>query len=189
MNLARAMLALGLTLAEVLVLQAASGATTDELNPEWGVIFPASKATSITFADNNRVSGAWSPGESDVRMIEPLLASAMRGAFDRAAYGGKSPLRVSSYYRQYGGVYMGGKRLIIVNAFHRSALASQISYVTEPCATLVGRTQASGAEIRCAKPADFWKREVVGAYDGGCHYLHAAFDVSKKTFEYVFCQQ
>jgi len=113
----------------------------------------------------------------------------MRATFDGASYGGKSPLRVRSYYRQYGGVYMDGKRLIIVNAFHRLALESQIAYLTEPCATLIGRTPASDVEIKCHKPVDFWKREVVGAYDGGCHYLHAAFDVRERTFEYVFCQQ
>jgi len=137
--------------------------------PEWSVIFTAEQMASFAAGQKRptRFEGFWTPSRGDVDQFERLIAPQLTQEISRhQTVGDTSLLRVNEYYRQYIGVLDGGVQRLIANGFHSAFV-----------------------ESRRDRPADFWKHELTGAFDGGCMFFHAAYDVAKRAFEGLACQR
>ena len=100
----------------VLFWPAAAPAATTAVNPNWGVIFPAEKAAQLTRQCSRsapRPEGAWLPTPEDIARLEPGLTRTLADA----------QVQPGAYYRQYGGLIVGGRRIIYVNGV-RNAVAT-----------------------------------------------------------------
>lgn len=98
---------------------------------EWGVVFPAGRAELLTRQCSRAVpgkpEGTWDPSPAQINRLEMSLTNFIdiffrRHFIDRA---GARALVPENYYRQYGGVTLGGRRFIYVNGFHRSHIELQ----------------------------------------------------------------
>jgi hypothetical protein len=85
-----------------------AAAATVGLNPYWGVIFPAAQAPQLArqcSRETPRAEGVWQPAPSDIARLEsgltPLLV--------------QHQVQPGAYYRQYGGLIVGGRKIIYVN--------------------------------------------------------------------------
>ena len=85
--------------------------------PDSGAVFAGDKARELV-GQCSRISpgpveGVWTPSQADIDALEPvlfaLLAEKLRTAGVAAAPG--------TYLRQYGGLIIGGRRIIYVNGF------------------------------------------------------------------------
>jgi hypothetical protein len=65
---------------------------------------------------------------------------------------------LDDYYRQYGGIVVGGRRIVYINAFH-------------------GLILYWAATVRPARPID-WQHVAVDACGGGTMFFGAEFDVA-----------
>src|SRR5262249_19577388 len=148
-----------------------SSADQDRLNPDWGAIFREGPGLGGN-------SKWWSPSLSDIREVDEQLAAALKTELkgDIAA-----ALHPSDYYRQYAGVLERGRRIIVVNGFHKTHVASEIQGLPGGRCTEYGPGSDEPVEKLCpaipGKPADFWKSDWVVVSDGGCSYFDAAYDV------------
>ena len=126
-----------------------------KFNPNSGVIFAAERARELAHqcsrAVPSPIDGTWTPSEDQIRALEgPLVAlvkqEAARGDFPTAE------IDVTKYFRQYGGLVVGGKRIIHVNAFdeHLAGLS--------------------------------WRSEVPTVCDGGYGLFGVEYDPATKTF-------
>ncbi len=87
---------------------AAAFAATSPLNPYWGVIFPAEQAPTLARQCSRatpRAEGAWQPQPADIAKLEAGLTRVLVAA----------KLQPGAYYRQYGGLTVGGRHIIYVN--------------------------------------------------------------------------
>jgi hypothetical protein len=78
------------------------------VNPNWGVLFPAEQAASLTRQCSRttpRPQGAWQPLPSDIARLDPALTALLAG----------KSLQPAAYYRQYGGLVVNGRHIIYVN--------------------------------------------------------------------------
>jgi hypothetical protein len=85
-----------------------AAASAPSLNPNWGTIFPAAQAPQLARQCSRsapRAEGAWQPTAADIVKLEPGLANALTGA----------QVQAGAYYRQYGGLIVGGRHIIYVN--------------------------------------------------------------------------
>jgi hypothetical protein len=85
-----------------------AAAATTAVNPAWGVIFPAEKAVQLTRQCSRsapRPEGAWQPTPEDIAKLEPGLTRTLAAA----------QVQPGAYYRQYGGLIVGGHHIIYVN--------------------------------------------------------------------------
>jgi hypothetical protein len=85
--------------------------------PERGVIFPRDKAIALTRTCSRPrpgpVEGTWTPKPRQIAELE----SGLPQEFARAAARAQHPdLNAENYYRQYGGLIIGGRKIIYVNA-------------------------------------------------------------------------
>ncbi|HEY0107964.1 MAG TPA: hypothetical protein VGB91_17915 [Rhizomicrobium sp.] len=83
-------------------------AATTAVNPVWGVIFPAEKAPLLArqcSRSTPRAEGAWQPTPADIARLEPGLTRTLAAA----------QVQPGAYYRQYGGLIVGGRHIIYVN--------------------------------------------------------------------------
>jgi hypothetical protein len=109
------------------------------------------------------VQGLWTPDAAIIATLEPVLASALHGALERASpskpppvlpAGAAAPARFTAveYYRQYSGLIIGGRRVVYVNGFRS------------------GRT-----------PPANWQTVAPRTCDGGLSFFGAEFDVETGT--------
>jgi hypothetical protein len=99
----------------VFALALPAAAATTPLNPYWGVIFPAEQAASLTRQCSRttpRPEGAWQPLPSDIAKLEPGLANLLIA----------QKVQPGAYYRQYGGLTVGGRHLIYVNGVRNAVV-------------------------------------------------------------------
>ncbi len=104
-----------IVLAAALLWPTVPVAATTAVNPNWGVIFPAERAAALTRQCSRsapRPEGAWLPTLDDIARLEPGLTRALADA----------QVQPGAYYRQYGGLIVGGRRIIYVNGV-RNAVA------------------------------------------------------------------
>jgi hypothetical protein len=95
--------------------------------------------------------------------LEDALLPALQLALDRRPPS-ETPLLARDYYRQYGGLIVGGKRIIYVNGFHRWFLA------------------------RSGRNADAWTRWrtiAVRVCDGGLEYFGAEYDPDTRQVDAI----
>jgi hypothetical protein len=87
-------------------------------DPSTGAVFPPERALQLTKPCSrlrfSGYEGTWAPGEKQIQALETRLAPFLA---DRMAYDHVSLEMFPIYYRQYGGVIIGGKHLIQVNGF------------------------------------------------------------------------
>ncbi len=90
------------------LLCAAAWAGTTPLNPNWGVIFPAAQAPLLArqcSRSTPSAEGVWQPAAGDIARLEPGLARTLAA----------QQVQPGAYYRQYGGLVVGGRRIVYVN--------------------------------------------------------------------------
>lgn len=72
------------------------------------------------------IEGVWTPSEADIAMLEPALF-ALLGRELRRTGSDRTP---EGYYRQYGGLILGGRRVIYVNGFAAEVVHSMHRLMT-----------------------------------------------------------
>jgi hypothetical protein len=113
------------------------------------------------------VQGAWLPGAASIRQVEEGLGAAFDAAVEQAGTPVADRRPLPEYHRQYGGLVVGGRRIVYVNAFHERLLQL-------------------GLSIRPPRPVD-WRHVAVNVCDGWTSYFGAEFDVgSGKITALVF---
>ncbi len=115
-------LAAALTLAWPLMAAAAP-----TLNPDWGTVFPADRAALLARQCSRTmpapVTGTWAPTAAQIAALESGLAQMLA---DHLAVRSDVRLSAADYYRQYGGLVVGGRRIIYVNGFFRSLIDDEV---------------------------------------------------------------
>ena len=94
----------------------------NEFDPARGVIFPATKASSLTFhCGKHRLisDGSWTPSSRDVERLEAKLAPLLAWKLPTTSPTGEART-VTAYYRQYGGLTVGGMPVIFINGFREN---------------------------------------------------------------------
>jgi hypothetical protein len=140
-------------------------------------LFPSSKGT--VFPENNALAllqqcrpvphaqGTWLPLPDQIRELESRIEDPFRSARkawlkdisrimkkDLSAF----PESHEPYYRQYGGLIVGGRKIIYVNAFHKPR------------------------EWASVGPPAQWHSQVVSICDGGSSFFGVSYDLQSKTF-------
>jgi hypothetical protein len=123
-----------------------------------GVLFPEQSAESLTHQCGRPMpgvaQGTWIPDAVMVANLEDALLPALQQALDRKTPSEPRRLFARDYYRQYGGLIVGGKRIIYINGFHR----------------------ASMAWLGHAREETNWRTSAVRACDGWLRYFGAEYD-------------
>ena len=102
-------------IASALLWAGAAPAAPMAVNPDWGVVFPAEQAVSLTRQCSRtapRPEGAWLPLPSDIARLDPALTSLLAG----------KSLQPAAYYRQYGGLVVNGRHVIYVNGVRNAVV-------------------------------------------------------------------
>jgi hypothetical protein len=137
-------------------------AGADPMRADQGVVLPAQEQVKLPEScarpSPSGLSGQWTPSRADIDRLERRLASVIDEALARVILEGNETLpRPNDYYRQYGGLYREGRRVVYVCGLHRG---------------LVEKT--AGREA--------WTRRAMGVDDGGLAVLHVLYDVDKDEF-------
>jgi hypothetical protein len=109
----------------VAFLCAAAAPGQSLLNPQWGTIFQPVQALQLAHqcsrAAPSPITAVWLPTPAQIAALEPRLSALLSSQL--ATYS-KDRFSAADYYRQYGGLVVGGKQIIYVNGFNRRLLAS-----------------------------------------------------------------
>jgi hypothetical protein len=99
---------------------------TIALNPDHAVLFPADKASLLARTCSRTAPGpieaTWTPTPEQIAELETELPAVFQKEAHKEV--GPSP-NIESYYLLYGGLQIGGKRIIYVNASGRPAPPSK----------------------------------------------------------------
>ena len=142
-----------------------STADADLMRTDWGVVLPAREQAKLPEScarpSPSGLTGQWTPSRAEIDRLERGLPSIVTKALARVVLEGNEKLpRPSDYYRQYGGFYRDGRRIVYVCGLHRGLV----------------EMMAKTAE------RDAWMRTAMGADDGGLAVLHVLYDVDKDKF-------
>jgi hypothetical protein len=150
-------------------LAAEPGAPEDSLDPTCGHVFSGAAARTLASAliPAEELGAVWDPTPAEITLLEGILAQELKKRVAARA----SPLHVRDYYRQYAGAHRQGRRLIVINGFHRSYVEQERAWLSEP------RTEAELERFPVeARGKDFWHFVPVGVLDGGEHFFEAFYD-------------
>jgi hypothetical protein len=114
------------------------------LNPSWGVIFPAAQAPTLARQCSRaapRAEGVWLPTPADIARLEPGLARVLADA----------KVQPGAYYRQYGGLVVGGRHIVYVNGARNAVTPAD--WRTSPISICDGGALAFGVEYDPASGA------------------------------------
>jgi len=138
----------------------APDAVSQSAQPAWTILSPEEAEHFLHPCSRptpEGLSGSWTPTPTDIAPVEAALAGrvAAEMAKVRSDFRPKEPAR---YYRQYGGVFLGDRRLIFVVGLSKA---------------MVDR-----------RPAAFssWRREILRLCDFGDKVFGAVFDPKAKAF-------
>jgi hypothetical protein len=155
-------------LAFLCVAGSALAQTDDAFQPNTGAIFPAHSARVLTnqcsrFAPDPE--GVWTPSAEDIARLEPTLFSLVNDELRREGdqYG---PRTAASYYRQYGGLIVGGRRIIYINGV----------------VNLEQRMIAMSEITRNHRSLD-WRTQTFLLCDGGTTTFGVEYDVATHSFQ------
>ncbi|HEX4303024.1 MAG TPA: hypothetical protein VHZ78_09535 [Rhizomicrobium sp.] len=115
----------------------ASLAGVSPLNPGWGTVFPAEQAAQLARQCSRaapRAEGAWLPTPADIAKLEPGLTQTLIVA----------KVQPGAYYRQYGGLIVGGRHIIYVNGVRNAVVTG--NWRTAPISICDGGALAFGVE-------------------------------------------
>jgi hypothetical protein len=95
---------------------------------------------------------------------------------------GGPPPKVRDYYRQYAGIILKGRKLILINGFYKSHVEYTIAWLAMP------RSEAELAAFpAAARNKDYWHFVPVVVLEGGDHYFEAYYDPAHRrisSFEF-----
>jgi len=134
--------------------------------PHW-VVFPEQSAVSLAHQCSRQVpspDGSWAPDAATIRQLEEALPAALQDALDRKTPASSAQFKASDYYRQYGGLVAGGKKIVYINGFHRQALDLLAEF---------------------PKRAMSWQTSPVVVCDGGRWYFGAEYDPSTRQVRLI----
>jgi len=159
-NLLRSLLALCL----VVVACQRSG-DADHMRPDWGVVLPVQEQAKLpeycARPSPPGLAGQWTPSRVEIDRLERRLPGVVGEALARVILEkGETLPRAADYYRQYGGFYRNGRRVVYVCGLHRG---------------LVEMTEKTMEQHA-------WMRRAMGADDGGLAVLHVLYDVDADAF-------
>ncbi len=145
----------------LLAAQAFAAPTATTFNPAWGVVFPGAKALELarqcSRASPGPVQGTWTPSPQQISELDDqLLPALMVQLIQRELV--DNGWQATDYYRQYGGLIVGGQRIIYVNGFHRHV-------------------------VEQSPQAASWKTAAIGICDGGELAFGAEYDPESKSLE------
>jgi hypothetical protein len=136
------------------------------LDPKWGVVFAGEKARELarecSRPSPGPISGTWTPTPRIIRDLEIGLPPVLARELTR--YG--STAEPSTYYRQYGGLIIGGRRIVYVNGFHRQIVDNAVENVRH------------GGHADPTK----WRRQAALICDGGAITFGVEYDPAARTF-------
>ena len=99
------------------------GAVPESFAANTSVVFAGEKALELTEPCSRAapapVEGSWTPGDADIAAMEPALATLVAEQL-AAQRPNANDVAVEDYHRQYGGLIVGGRRIIAVNGFRLS---------------------------------------------------------------------
>src|SRR4030095_1552273 len=145
-----------------------STAGADQIRPDWGVVLPVQEQAKLPDycvpTSPVSLSGQWTPERPEVDRLERRLPTVIGKALARVILeqGEKLP-RPSDYYRQYGGFYRDGRRVVYVCGLHRG-LVEMTAKTMEPHA---------------------WMRRAMGADDAGLWVFRVLYDIDADEFSSV----
>lgn len=102
---------------------------TSAFAPDSGVVFEGDKARELTQQCSRAAPGpaeeTWTPEAADIAAMEPALATLI----DTELYAQwpNEALSASDYRRQYGGLIVGGRRIIYINGFRAEGEDGEIA--------------------------------------------------------------
>jgi len=151
----------------------ASGQPT--FDPRDGVVFPANKVRELLRQCSRdtpqHVTGTWLPSKAQIRDLETGLPATFVPALKRQRNNYKcATTPLPTYGREYGGIVVGGRKLIYINAFPNRMI------------------DFDGYDLaQDWKHGDGWLRTAVVVCDGGHGFWGAVYDPERKTFsEFAF---
>jgi hypothetical protein len=131
----------------------ADSSTVTPFVREWAVVLPEAEGFKVAHPCSRyapaQIMSVWRPDPAAIGRFEQALAPLVQGALERSPLLRKPAWSSDSYYRQYVGVVVNGRRLVYVNAFR----------------PIGGRLPQS------------WEIQLVNACDGGELFFGAEFDV------------
>jgi hypothetical protein len=145
-----------------------STAGADHMRPDRGVVLSVQEQAKLPEScarpSPSGLSGQWTPARAEIDRLERRLPSILSKALARVVLEKDETLpRPSDYYRQYGGFYRDGRRVVYVCGLHRG-LVEMTEKTTERHA---------------------WMRRAMGADDGGLAVLRVLYDVAADEFSSV----
>ena len=147
----------------IAVLLLGQGSDT-ELRSDWAVVFPESSAGTLLKQCTRRLTPRadqfWVPDAKTIRQLERVLRPALQQALDRQ-FEARHRKPAAEYYRQYGGIVIGGRRVVYVNGFHKLHL------------------QMFNEAYPDRRPT--WRKQAVNVCDGGSLFFGAEYDVATGT--------
>jgi hypothetical protein len=100
-----------------------------------GTIFAGEKALELVEPCSRPppapLEGTWTPSESEIAAMEPALARYLAQNL-RGAWPDSDHIAVEDYRRQYGGLILGGQRIIYVNGFRLTEYDDQDTWRSFP---------------------------------------------------------
>jgi hypothetical protein len=138
------------------------------LDPRDGVIFPEAKAKGLLNQCSRGVPGpverTWTPNAAQIAELEARLPEALDGVLAKR---GESQNRSRDFLRQYGGLFVGGRKIIYVNAFPRELIGEE-----------------KGSLTGTKRPLPDWHSEAKGVCDGGPAFFGVEYDPATRTFSH-----
>lgn len=134
------------------------------------VVFPADRAAALAAQCSRRVpgpiSGTWLPDTTVIRRTEEALGPAFEAALQKSGANPALQYPLNEYFRQYGGLIVGDRRIVYVNAFHEKYLKL-------------------GEQLRRPPPLIEWQTVPVNICDGWTLFFGAQYDVASGIIEAV----
>lgn len=124
-----------------------------------GAVFAGDKARELIHqcsrVSPGPIEGTWTPSSAEINQLEPELVGFLWSQPSRSGAGAEP----WDYYRQYGGLIIGGRRVIYVNGFQRGLLDNP----------------------NPAHPFD-WRTQVMSVCDGGDIVFGVEYDPATHAF-------
>jgi hypothetical protein len=150
---------------------------TDSLDPALGHVFSGAAAQRLarTLISPEDLGGTWNPDSAQIGQLEGALAKELGRRLGAQRDDGDPPPKVRDYYRQYAGIILNGRKLILINGFYKSHVEYTVAWLAQP---------RSAAELAAfpaeARNKDYWHFVPVVVLDGGEHYFDAYYDPAQR---------
>jgi hypothetical protein len=155
----------------------------DTVDPARGYVFSGASALVLasTHISAEKLGTTWDPTSAEIARLESALTKELARRLSAPGPSSHHP-HPRDYYRQYAGVYLHGRRLILINGFHRYHVDQRTTWLAQPRP----ESELAHFPIR-ARSRDFWHFVPVQVADGGEFYFEAFYDpVAKRITGFQF---